>query len=456
MNKSKTLKIAIGILSVIVIIIIIILIMLKKTDSTQIADPPQYIPEDFEINQTIEEVTITNDYFIIKNTVDTYYSYLKELNTTQKDLDIYRLQLAEEELQKYIVEGISKKREIAQEAIYNMLDSSYITEFNITKENIQQKFGIQNKVETVIEKMYVIQNSLNVSTYFVSGAYIDTETLQKVEFNMAVSLDMLNNTFSIYPQEYLEKHGYQEVNVGDKVEINIESIENKNYNTFEYKFIEDDTIAMEYFNNYKYTMLYNTDKAYEMLDQEYREKRFGSLEEYKQYVQQNYNSLSKCIISKYQVEKNNGVKNYICLDNFENYYIFKQNSISNYTLILDTYTIDLPEFTEKYNSGTDQQKVALNINKFMQAINNKDYKYAYNCLADSFKNNYFKTQAEFENYAKENFYTNSNVEYNEFDIQGDVYTYSVILTDKETGEQKNKTFIMQLGEGTEFVLSFDR
>ena len=127
-----------------------------------------------------------------------------------------------------------------------------------------------------------------------------------------------------------------------------------------------------------------------------------------------------------------------------------------YTLILDTYTIDLPEFLEKYNNSTDQQKVALNIDKFMQAINAKDYKYAYNCLADSFKNNYFKTQEEFENYAKENFYSSNNVEYNEFDTQGDVYTYSVILTDKETSEQKNKTFIVKLEEGTEFVLSFNR
>ncbi len=151
-----------------------------------------------------------------------------------------------------------------------------------------------------------------------------------------------------------------------------------------------------------------------------------------------------------------GKTEYICLDQYGNYYIFTENAIMDYTVILDTYTIDLPEFTEKYDNGTEQQKVALNIDKFMQSINAKDYKYAYGCLADSFKNNYFKTQEEFENYARENFYESNTVGYNEFNTQGDVYTYSVILTDKNTGEQKTKTFIMRLGEGTNFEMSFNR
>ena len=128
----------------------------------------------------------------------------------------------------------------------------------------------------------------------------------------------------------------------------------------------------------------------------------------------------------------------------------------NFSIILDTYTIDLPEFTEKYNSANENQKVALNIDKFMTAINAKDYKYAYNCLAGSFKNNYFKTEAEFENYAKANFYESNTVAYNTFETQGDLYTYSVTITDTKTANKKQKTFIMQLGEGTEFVMSFDR
>ena len=162
------------------------------------------------------------------------------------------------------------------------------------------------------------------------------------------------------------------------------------------------------------------------------------------------------MLSQYLKTKEPDYTQYVCVDQNGNYYIFRETSAMNYTVILDTYTIDLPEFLEKYNTASDQQKVALNIDRFMQAINDKDYKYAYNCLADSFKNNYFKTQAEFESYVKKNFYENSDIKYNEFKTQQDLYTYSVIFTDKKTGEKKNKTFVMQLGEGTKFVLSFNR
>lgn len=50
----------------------------------------------------------------------------------------------------------------------------------------------------------------------------------------------------------------------------------------------------------------------------------------------------------------------------------------NFTVILDTYTIDLPEFTEKYTKASDEEKVLLNIQKGFTAINDKDYRYVYN------------------------------------------------------------------------------
>lgn len=452
MEKSKIIKIIIALLIVIVVIIAIILGVLKNIDFSQVADLPQEAPEELEINNVVEEVSVTNDYFIVRDIVDSYYLYCMRVNIESSDIEVYGHSISNEELEK----SAQKERETAQEAIYSMLDTSYINEFNITKENIQQKFGIQNEVETVIETMYVVQNSLNVSTYFVSGTCIDTEASQKTEFSCAVSLDMLNNTFSICPQEYLQKHGYSEVKVGDSIDINIESIENKNYNTFEYKFIEDNTIAMEYFNNYKYTMLYNVDKAYEMLDKTYREKRFGSLEEYKKYVQENYNSLSKCVVSKYQVEEVSGAKNYVCLDNFENYYVFKQNNISNYTLTLDTYTIESEKFTKEYNSATISTKVQMNIDKFIQMINAKDYRNSYNLLYDGFKNNYFQTEEAYKQYMRSNLFEYNTVTYDKFSNEGETYIYELTVSDK-TGastETKKLTVIMKLMEGTNFVMSF--
>lgn len=236
----------------------------------------------------------------------------------------------------------------------------------------------------------------------------------------------------------------------------IEPKEKYEYNEFEFLNVSTEDLIQIYFNRYKDNMLNDIQKAYNILDKEYREKRFGDINGYKSYIDKNYDKVGQAILISYKLDStNNGYTQYVCLDQYGNYYIFRENAIMDYTVILDTYTIDLPEFLEKYNNANEQQKVALNIDKFMQAINAGDYKYAYNCLADSYKNNYFKTQESFEAYAKQNFYANNNVQYNNFEQQGDVYTYSVVLTNKDTNEQMNKTFIMKLGEGTEFEMSFD-
>ena len=130
----------------------------------------------------------------------------------------------------------------------------------------------------------------------------------------------------------------------------------------------------------------------------------------------------------------------------------------SYDVILDTYTIELPEFTEKYDKSNAREKVILNLNKFMQSINDKDYKYAYSLLADGFKANNFKTQTDFENYIKTNFFENNNFEYKEFgDEANTYYTYEIKITDKTGNDTREvtKTFIMLLNEGTNFELSFN-
>lgn len=128
----------------------------------------------------------------------------------------------------------------------------------------------------------------------------------------------------------------------------------------------------------------------------------------------------------------------------------------DYTILLDTYTIDLPEFTEKYRNSTDEQKVLLNIQKFFEAINHQDYSYAYSKLDETFKNNNFKTIAEFETYMKKNFFSKSKLAAGKVEKQGNTYLYDINMSDA-TGKDANtkkKSFVMQLKEGTDFVMSF--
>lgn len=458
MNIEKTMKKIVSIMAIVIIVIIITIALINffknKENINEVTGTEETSPDELEINNLVEECKVTNEYFVVKDILTQYYTYCKQLNTTEKDLVVYRMPLSEEEMKDYVKKEIEEKEHFAKETIYNMLDEKYINEFEISKENIEEKFKIDNKVKNVINKIYTIQNSLNVSTYFVTGILVDTANSKVSDFNVLVCLDMLNNTFSVCEKEYLEKYEYDKLNIGDALELNIESIEKNNYNTFEYKFIQDSEVCKEYFNNYRYNMLYNENYAYNMLDEEYKIKRFGSLENYKRYIEENYDSLSKCIVSKYQVAENKETKKYVCLDNFGNYYIFKQNNISNYNVQLDSYTIESEDFLNKYNNSDDKTKAGINAEKLFEALNRKDYTYIYNHLAESYKNNYFQSQDEFEDYIERNLFDYNGKEYKEYKQQGNVHIFKMKLLNKENeNEQKDMTVMVQLNEGTDFVMS---
>ena len=107
-------------------------------------------------------------------------------------------------------------------------------------------------------------------------------------------------------------------------------------------------------------------------------------------------------------------------------------------------------------SATDEEKITLNLQKCFEAINNQDYDYVYKKLDPTFKANSFSSKEIFEKYMKANFYTSNKARASNGKKQGDIYTYDVTISDK-TGENSKtfkKTFVMQLKEETDFVMSF--
>ena len=175
-------------------------------------------------------------------------------------------------------------------------------------------------------------------------------------------------------------------------------------------------------------------------------------------MKNNEEKYSKLRLDKYQISKEDDYIKYVCIDQNGNYYIFTQNEddLVGYNIILDTYTIDLPEFIEKYNSVEENEKVLLNIQKIFLAINSGDYNYVYNKLDNTFKSNNFPTLSQFEEYAKQNFYANNKVSYGKYQKNGEVYVYNIQISDADNLQQAiiRKTFVMQLKEGTDFVMSF--
>ena len=207
----------------------------------------------------------------------------------------------------------------------------------------------------------------------------------------------------------------------------------------------------------KSDLLYDQENIYNLLDDEYKEKKFGNIDSFKNYIELNRETFSNMEIQKYARYYYDGYTQYVALDNFGNYYVFNETSTMDYKVLLDTYTIDQPEFIENYDSASDVEKAGYNIDKFMTAINTKDYNYAYNHLAQSFKQNNFTTLESFINYIQNNFYSNNECEITNGQKEGNYYVYTVNISNanQENSGITQKNFVVNLKENREYELSFN-
>ena len=283
-----------------------------------------------------------------------------------------------------------------------------------------------------VENLKALRNTIIISTVILVILII-------------IIITMKNNVKENLPEEIVE------IKPDDVIEI-----QENEYNKYKYAKISEDRKYIYLLQDYVEQELYDIDSAYESLDAEYKNKRFKDLNDFKEFAENRKNQLKKSYVYEYSKIEYDGYTQYIIKDQYDNYFIFKETAVLEYSILLDSYTIDLPQFTEEYNSADVQGKVNLNIQKFIQAINSKDYNYAYNCLSSGFKDNYFKSVEEFEKYVKENLYNNNNLEFKKFEEESNLYKYTInIINIENSNNIVEKTIIMKLNEGTDFEMSFN-
>lgn len=390
--------------------------------------------------------TVIDDYetyYRTKAIINNYIVYVKQVNGDQK-IETGKLSETEEEIRETLQEqGIT--------AIKNMLDQQYIKEMSINDETLkleQNKYKQNNDIYNLnIKEIFETDIVENISIVLVNAE------LNNKDLKMIIKLDKLNNTYSIFLKDYMEKFNYnQNMNKKD-INISTEPIKANSYNS-KIKINATETyILSQYFSEYRTKMINDTKKAYELLNKEYREQKYGSYEKFEEYIKNSQENILYASIDKYQVTEHEGIKEYICVDTNGKYYIFMENDITNYEVVLDTYTIDLPDFLEKYNNYSDDKKCGMNIQKIFDAVNDGDYNYVYNKLDDTFKQNNFRNEESFKRYA-EKYLKNNQLKYDKCEKSGDLYIYDVTIIENNNNTIQ-KTFIMKLLEGTDFVFSFN-
>lgn len=367
------------------------------------------------------------DYSIVKYCIENYLSSINKNNSNFYDRtdDTY-----DENPQK--------------EKIYSILSQDYIDSNNITKNNLNNYIKMVDEQKIFYPLEIEIISDSNLKTYKVKGIAQNIEIKNSETLYYIVNIFTENETFSIEP---LDEKQYSE----DK-KININSIKENDYNLYDEIDVADDEVAIECIDAYKSLTITNPKYTYEKIDEEYRKIKFNSLEKYQKYVRDNYEKLSKTVATQYKTDEND---QYVIKDQYGNTYIFNVNNPIDYTLILDTYTIDIPEVTEKYNKSSAKEKVGMNINKIFSAINQKDYTYIYGKLDETFKSNNYKTEQVLENYLKTNLYDQNKISFGAYEERDGIHIFVVKVANYDNeSETKNMKIIMQLNEGTDYVMSF--
>lgn len=333
--------------------------------------------------------------------------------------------------------------------IYNLLSNNYIKTNGITPENAM------NFVDKVEEQLIFTPLKMNV----LSRQNIDVFSIYGLEYNLKnenvgekyfiVTLDKNNNTFSVEPINNITDINQIELVNEDNNVINV----NAN-NKYQYQAANYEYVIRQYIEAFKKLSVSKPEILYNMLDQEYKTKKFETLDSFKAYIANKKTEIQTANLQSYKVKDYDGYRQYIGIDQFGNYYIFNEITTMNYSVILDTYTIDLPEFLEEYNKADAPDKAGMDLQKIVDSLKNEDYTYAYNKLDETFKNNNFKTEADFEKYIKEKVGDYSNIEFSNYQSSNDLHVFDVTFS-SESKQPVVKTFIVKLLEGTDFVMSFN-
>ena len=432
----KKIKIGIIILLIMIVILIILIKILTNKEDNNIVNEDKIIEDEqsmgigeFSSDKVLE--VSTSEWMQIGRCIDSYLDIINKNNSAYFGTD-----------QNGNYTKIFTEEEIKQR-IYDVISQNFLNNNNITLENIYDYIQTVEEDQSFITlKIRKIVND-DLNQYVVKG-FTQTQDEFKEEKTYIVNFNLKEGAFSIEPITNTD-------NI-ETIEVKNTEVIRNNSNMIPNVLASAENITKEYFNMLKRMLLVAPEYAYTYLDDEYKEKRFGSYEKFLEYINENYNNIYTLVLSKYQVNTYEDYIEYVCVDTKGNYYLFKEASIME-----DTYTIKSETYIENYNTLKDPEKASVNVDIFIQMINTKDYHHAYEVLAEGFKNNYFPTEEDFKNYMKKNFYDYNVLKINTSTNEGTVYIFKSTLTNggnTET-ENQNKTFNVLLGEGTDFTISFN-
>ena len=396
-----------------------------------------------------QQVVKMNEYITVQGIINKFNQNVLYLNATAADLDLIIAKDQE-------ASALAEYKNQGLKYIESVLAQNYKEKYSVNQTYINNLLSKYAKQNYIINDMYVIYDSEYINTYFVYGSY------GQEEFNFIVILDRYTNSYSIYLNNYVKEQGYSASNIDSMKTLNISKVENNESNSFQYKNVEREQVVSLYYDEFLKIARSNPSVAYAKLDSEYKEKRFKTVDEFTEYIKK-LPSGTNAKIATYTITEGDGYTEYLCKDMLGNNFIFKATGAMKYTVILDTYSVDVLAYKNEYEKANEDKKVEICLNRFFEAVNNHDYEKAYGYLNTTFREKEFGSVDEFTKYVKENWFNVNSFIYQskELSANGTYSVYGIIQNYEDEGSFNagliDKTFYIKLGSNyNSFEVSFGK
>ena len=213
----------------------------------------------------LEDINGVLDYYTIKYSLMQFYN------------DYYQIYSDENELKEQYISNT-----------YLRLDKEYIEKYGLTKENLKEELEPINKADITINKILYINNEKGVYTCFVNGELVDKLNSKIKIFNNIINIDTNNKSYSIYLDNYYQDISFEDLEVGKKIDFNIpDSIEKSIYNSYGTHNITYEKYVEDLFDQIRYDMLNNINRAYRLLNDNFKRKKFKTQEKLENYIDEN-------------------------------------------------------------------------------------------------------------------------------------------------------------------------
>lgn len=181
-----------------------------------------------------------------------------------------------------------------------------LDKYSVQEENTYTIFALNDLIQKSfnVNTKYYIQDVYNLATYekatyYTYGVSIKDNTIEKCY--KKINIDYKSDAYEI---KTLTSEEYENARLGKINKIEEFSITPNENNKYDESFLSTGKVINRYIDDFKFKIKYMPEEAYNILDDEYRNKKYKNLDDFKTYIQTSGNRFDEFEIS--QMRKRSG------------------------------------------------------------------------------------------------------------------------------------------------------